>query len=307
MLHDDIRVFLQVVKSGSLTRASKLAFRPKASLSHHLKRLEQELGTQLFDRRLGRMVLNDAGREFLPHAQTIHAACMSGRDAARTGAGIGADAISIATSVEFASNIVSSIFLDFADAEPAISVSAMSFPRDVLPEICDLFDCTLFLGEPVSAAFQNMQARKLGTLRYALYASSAYLDQHGVPNTPQDLSDHLLLVRREHSEPQAWTLQRGAQSMVVDPSARLMSNDPWIIKIAAVRGQGICFLPDFFMALEMEEGLVLNVLPDWRSEEIPLNALYSSHRAGNAQLGAMLDFAAENFSKIDQYLYRVTR
>lgn len=304
MQQDDITVFLQVVACGSLTRASKLMFRPKATLSHQLKRLEQELGTQLFDRRLGRLALNEAGQGFVPHAEAIQAACLRGRDAAKTARLRSDEEISIATSVEFASNIVSSIFLDFAAQATDIRFSAMSFPRDVLPEVCDLFDCTLYLGKPMAPSFQKMQARRLGSFRYALYASPAYLEKHGVPTHPDDLSGHKMLVRREHSEPQVWRLHSPLGTVDVEPAARLMSNDPWVIKIAATRHQGIGFLPDFFTAMEVANGLLCNVLPQWQSEEVPLNALYASHRSGNQQLGEMLDYAALNFGKLGNYLYR---
>ncbi len=66
-----IRIFLAVAQTATLTRASKQLGLAQPSLSQQLARLEDSVGTRLFDRARNRMELTDAGRVLLRHAQSI--------------------------------------------------------------------------------------------------------------------------------------------------------------------------------------------------------------------------------------------
>ncbi len=66
-----LRIFLTVAQSSTLTRASKQLGLAQPSLSKQLAGLEDSVGTRLFDRGHNRMVLTDAGRVLLRHAQTV--------------------------------------------------------------------------------------------------------------------------------------------------------------------------------------------------------------------------------------------
>jgi DNA-binding transcriptional LysR family regulator len=66
-----LRVFLTVAQSSTMTRASKQLGLAQPSLSKQLAGLEESVGTRLFDRGHNRMVLTDAGRVLVRHAQSV--------------------------------------------------------------------------------------------------------------------------------------------------------------------------------------------------------------------------------------------
>jgi DNA-binding transcriptional LysR family regulator len=66
-----LRIFLAVAQTATLTRASKQLGLAQPSLSQQLARLEDSVGTRLFDRARNRMELTDAGRVLLRHAQSV--------------------------------------------------------------------------------------------------------------------------------------------------------------------------------------------------------------------------------------------
>src|SRR5215475_4243332 len=66
-----LRIFLAVAQTATLTRASKQLGLAQPSLSQQLARLEDSVGTRLFDRTRNRMELTDAGRVLLRHAQSV--------------------------------------------------------------------------------------------------------------------------------------------------------------------------------------------------------------------------------------------
>jgi DNA-binding transcriptional LysR family regulator len=66
-----LRIFLAVAQTSTLTRASKQLGLAQPSLSKQLAGLEDSVSTRLFDRVHNRMVLTDAGRVLLAHAQSV--------------------------------------------------------------------------------------------------------------------------------------------------------------------------------------------------------------------------------------------
>lgn len=70
----DIRAFKtisQIVRSGSLTKAAEELFLTQSALSQSLSRIEQQLGTPLFERNRGKLVLTRAGEIFLREGEAI--------------------------------------------------------------------------------------------------------------------------------------------------------------------------------------------------------------------------------------------
>jgi len=66
-----LRIFLAVAQASTLTRASKQLGLAQPSLSKQLAGLEDSVGARLFERTHKRMVLTDAGRLLLHHAQRV--------------------------------------------------------------------------------------------------------------------------------------------------------------------------------------------------------------------------------------------
>jgi DNA-binding transcriptional LysR family regulator len=66
-----LRIFFAVAQASTLTRASKQLGLAQPSLSKQLAGLEESVGTRLFDRGHNRMILTDAGRLLLRHAQSV--------------------------------------------------------------------------------------------------------------------------------------------------------------------------------------------------------------------------------------------
>ncbi|HKP63273.1 MAG TPA: LysR family transcriptional regulator [Polyangiales bacterium] len=78
---DHLEAFVAIVRRGGVTRAASALHLSQPAISRRLHLLEHELGAPLFER-IGRtFVLTEAGRTFLPHAQTVLAAMRDAMDA----------------------------------------------------------------------------------------------------------------------------------------------------------------------------------------------------------------------------------
>jgi DNA-binding transcriptional LysR family regulator len=68
---DQLQVFLAVAESGSFSAAARMLGRAQSAVTYAVQRLEQQVGTQLFDRSGYRPTLSAAGQALLPRARRI--------------------------------------------------------------------------------------------------------------------------------------------------------------------------------------------------------------------------------------------
>ncbi|MEX2047143.1 MAG: LysR family transcriptional regulator [Chloroflexota bacterium] len=71
--------FVEVARTGSVSRAAEALFVTQPAVTARLKSLESELGVELFVRSARGMTLTDAGRAFLPYAQRTLGLVTEGR------------------------------------------------------------------------------------------------------------------------------------------------------------------------------------------------------------------------------------
>lgn len=303
---EDITVFLQIASSGSLTGAARALYRPKATVSHQLRRLEEEIGAPLFTRSANRLVLSDAGSEFLEHARTIRRACERGLDSARAGQKTAQGTMRIGSTGEFASNLIAPLILHFARHNPDLRLDLTVVRADMLLSSRESYDCLLYLGEPPIPQVAEMTGRLLGRFTFGLYCSPGYLARRPAPALPTELRQHDLLAYHNGEILTLWELRNGDQEYSLHPHTKLLSNDYWVIKLSAIHDHGICFVPNFFARLEVEKGLLVPVLPAWTSREVPLYALFASHRLRNTQITDLVNSLTQNFADMQTYLYTAT-
>src|SRR5262247_2290568 len=75
--------FVAIVRRGGFTRASAALHLSQPAISRRLHLLERELGAPLFERIRSGVVLTEAGRAFLPHAEALLACMHDGVDSVR--------------------------------------------------------------------------------------------------------------------------------------------------------------------------------------------------------------------------------
>ena len=77
---DQVETFVAIVRRGGFTRAASTLHLSQPAVSRRLELLERELGAPLFERLHSGVVLTEAGRAFLPHAESLLASMRDGVD-----------------------------------------------------------------------------------------------------------------------------------------------------------------------------------------------------------------------------------
>ena len=142
-----LRAFLAVAQESSMTRAAdKLHLTPSA-LSMLVRGMEDDLGVRLFDRTTRRLVLTEAGQQFLPTVQKVFEQLEVGITALQDRQQVKATRLCVAGSPLLASALFPKVIASFRLHHPQIKITLLDAPVDSLPELvrrgeADIAVCT---------------------------------------------------------------------------------------------------------------------------------------------------------------------
>ena len=123
-----LRAFCLVAQEQSMTRASQKLFLTPSALSMLVRGLEEELGLRLFQRTTRKVLLTDAGAEFLPSAQKTLEALDSAVLQLQAGHLKQGEQIRIATSPLLASSLMPPLMAAFKQDFPGVRLDLLDVP-----------------------------------------------------------------------------------------------------------------------------------------------------------------------------------
>ncbi|HEY0192728.1 MAG TPA: substrate binding domain-containing protein [Kofleriaceae bacterium] len=170
---------------------------------------------------------------------------------------------------DFGQHFLTPLFVEYATRYPDIDLEL-----DLSPRIVDLlgegFDLAVRIGgQPDSA----LATRTVARVRGAVFASPAYLAQHGAPATPDDLARHSCLTLVRGDLRRQWTLHNGAKQVTVRVAGRAAANNPSMLKRLAAAGLGLALVDELVAVDDVERGALVRVLEDWRPPLVPVHAV----------------------------------
>jgi DNA-binding transcriptional LysR family regulator len=132
-----------------------------------------------------------------------------------------------------------------------------------------------------------------------LCASPTYLAAHGTPQKPRDLVKHNCLIYT-YAAPRAWTFtdQKNGKEEVVRISGRLMANSGDPLLALALKDTGILLGPDYLVANDLSAGRLVRLLPDYKTQETPVYAVYPHSHYLSAKTRTFIDFLAARFAHL---------
>ncbi|WP_313619836.1 LysR family transcriptional regulator [Achromobacter sp.] len=179
------RVFLAVLRSGSLSGAARLLNIAQATARRRIEKLEASVGVSLFLRTPAGLVPTDAARELGGHVEAMDAAARA--FSRRAGAGAQADegVVRITSSDLLGVEVLPPMLLGIRQAMPGVRLELSVQDRlEALPR--QEADIAVRLQRPSEA---NVVARRVGALRVGVYATAACIQAHGRPQSRSQLRD----------------------------------------------------------------------------------------------------------------------
>ena len=292
---EELEAYVAVVDfQGFGNAADKLGI-AKSMVSRRVSDLERRLGVQLLQRTTRRQSLTEAGREFYRRAtQLLDDLNEAEQYVADTQCQLSGK-IRLALPLGFGVSMLARPIADFISAHPDISIDVDLNDRqvdlieeniDLAIRVADLDDSTLI-------------ARRLASVHFAVCASPDYLEQHGEPRHPADLSDHEVLVYSNVAPGVQWSYQ--AAGKVVKPRIdyHLSANNGEFLAAIACQGKAIVNGPLALLAGHIQRGELLPILQQYQRPAVGMYAVYPPGRLVSRRVRALSDALYEYFRDRD--------
>ncbi len=283
----DLEIFTRVVATGSMSAAGRaLGFSP-AVISKRIKRLEDRLGTRLFQRTTRQISLTEAGQGFHDRILGVLAGIEEAEAFAAGRSQLAQGRLRITAPTSFGRMHIAPSLPRFMDAHPGLVLDIV-LTDEFTDIVADGFDLAIRIGELVDT---SLVARKLAPVRRILCAAPDYIARHGKPEEIADLAGHICLPAHNH---ESWRLEGPEGQTVYRAEGPLVTNSSEVIREAVIAGAGIALRSTWDIGPELKNGKLVQVLPQWEgSKHLAVSALYPSRQFLPAKVRLFVDFLAE--------------
>ncbi|MBR9833881.1 MAG: LysR family transcriptional regulator, partial [Alphaproteobacteria bacterium] len=143
---------------------------------------------------------------------------------------------------------------------------------------------TDLVAEGVDLAFRfgeltdsSLMAKRVMSAYRGIWAAPTYLDKHGTPKAPEDLSEHECLVFRQSMQNQNWTLKHvdSGEERSVRVDGRFRSSSADSLLLAAAQGFGVVIAPDWLVCPYVKAGQLVRIMPQWRGVDLRLSVVWT--------------------------------
>jgi len=284
-----IKVFLQVVESGSFVGAADRLDVSTAMVSKHVMNVEQRLGVRLLNRNSRTLSLTEPGRIYFERCKAI----LDDLEEAELELGSLGSAprgtLRVTCPSWFASQRLASMLAQYRARFPEIVVD-VSFEDRFVDLVEDGYDLALRVTPRLESLPAGLIARPVRPLPFLVGASREYTQRNGTPESPQDLANHdciavgnldswLFLGPKGRTEVPARIVQR-FRSMAGVPHA-----------VAA--GTGLAPLPLTLFEEAAFKNVLVPVLQDFPLSQSTLYVVYVSRKYVPLKIRSFIDFVLQ--------------
>ncbi|TFW31411.1 LysR family transcriptional regulator [Duganella callida] len=289
-----LRVFCEIVDSGSLTAAAHRLGMGAPMISKHLARLERSLAARLLNRTSRSMSLTEAGRLF--HEQAMQALEILDTGVAAVGQVTGSPRgeLKISAPVWIATPRFAALIADYQRRCPGVRLD-VHLENRMVDLVAEGFDLALRMKNDAS---QSLISRQLCDVQFYCVATPEFLarsaakSQAGAAHLPAMIMPNQMQFGRP---------KMPAEGMLLAPDqpVAMRSNDTTLSYHAVMAGIGAAFLPGWLVADDLASGRLLHCGDVDKTYQGRVFAVYPSRRHQALKLRSFIDFLVENMDRLE--------
>ena len=287
------RVISAVVDASSFVAAADSLGMSKAAVSRYVSELEQRLGVRLMHRTTRKLSLTPEGEVFLARCRDILASIESSEAEISTRSVTASGLLKVSVPVSFGIRHLAPLWSEFLSDHPQVTLDVQLADR-VIDLVDEGFDLAVRIARLPDS---SLISRQLASTRLVLCAAPSYLKRRGTPAHPSELAQHDVLGYSLMAMGDQWqfTGPEGPLSVKVRP--RMWTNNGDSCVAAALQGSGIQLQPTFLIDDELASGQLVEILPQFRSVELGIYAVYPSRKFVLPKVRAMVEFLANELGQ----------
>lgn len=284
---NELAVFAHVVRAGGFSAAADELGLAKATVSEHVRRLEQKLGVRLLQRNTRSLSLTEAGAACFRHSERL---IDEGEAATRAAVALHtkpAGLLRVTAPATFGAMHVAPAIAALLVEHPDLGVE-LSLATAAVDLVKSKYDLAIRIG-PLAPS--RLVARRIASVEQVVVAAPSYLAQRRAPKRPEDLAEHDALQFTPLGWGDDWRLAGpGAREERRFPvRTRFASDSGEALVAAACAGVGLGLLPNWMIYREVRAGELVRVLPGWARSNVPVHAVHASAARAPAKVKICVD------------------
>ena len=292
-----IDVFVTVAETGSFASAALRLNLTASAVSKGIARLEQRLGQRLFARTTRRLALTEAGVKFYRTCSGVLADLEESELALASERHEPHGRVRIDLPASYGRLHVLPLILSFLKEYPLLQPH-ISFSDRFIDPVHESIDIVVRIGGP-DAWHPGLGHRFIGAQRMVFCAAASYLREHGTPMDEAALErHHCIAYGYTDGQVGAWYFggrQSGDQERrVIHP--RIAVGDGEGEVAATLAGHGIAQLPTWLVQTHLDEGRLVEVLPELATDGLPMNLVWLKTREALPKVSILLKYLGEHLA-----------
>ncbi len=280
-----MKVFVAVVDAGSFAAAADRLDMSRAMASKYVAMLEDHLGTRLLNRTTRRLSLTEPGLVFYERSVQILADVAEAAQVAGHMAAEPRGVLKVTMPLSYGLHRLGPVISEYVRRFPQVKLD-LSLSDRKIDLVDEGFDVAVRIGKLPES---GLIARKLGAIQSIVVGAPAYLEQHGIPEVPSDLANHVCLGYALGTGGDEWRLQGAGGLVTVRSTGSIKADNGDILRLAALQGAGLIFQPQFIVEEDVQAGCLVQVLNGYTSEELGVYAVYPSRKHLSAKVRTFVD------------------
>ncbi|TAM12845.1 MAG: LysR family transcriptional regulator [Nevskiaceae bacterium] len=283
-------VFIRVLEVGSFSAVARETGTTQSTISKQIAALERSLRVTLFARTTRRLQPTDEALRLYEHVRQLLDAVEALRATDHPNATAATGTLRVTVPGSYGRRRILPLIPRFIECYPKVQLD-ITLTDQVADLIAEGFELGIRIGVPSS---NTLIARPLDVVDQFPVATSEYLDRHGSPNTPADLSRHACIVYNSSSRWAKWEFESDESGHhAVEVRGPICANDPDAMYEMVRAHMGIALIPGWVVAEDLALGHINSLLPDYYPIPLPVNIVYPHTRFLSRRARCFVDFLIE--------------
>ena len=287
-------IFFHVVKAQSFSGAARQLGIARSAISRHISLLESDIGTRLLNRTTRQLSLTEAGKTYFQSCARIVAEFEAATQRINQLQDEPRGTLKIAAPVSIGNQFLTPVVRAFMQRYTEVNIELL-LDDEIVDMVAENIDVSIRVGWLHDS---SLIAKKLGDWSRFLCASPGYIEKHGRPETPAQLTDHEWIIFTRLSAPHHWTFTKNKRQEQVQVKGRLRTNNAGVIHSSLLAGVGIAAQISFLVEEDISSGQLERLLPEWDCGKAGVYAVYQDRIYQQAKVRLFIEFVSEEFNRI---------
>lgn len=282
-----VRTFLRVAELQSFSHAAQQLGYSQAAVTVQIKQLEQELGTQLFERIGKHIKLTEDGIQFIPHAMELLKVAQNAKNFLHNG-GRPVGRLRIGTAESLSISVLPDILLEFHALCPRVETSIHTGPISALFDMVrqNDVDILFFLDKKTDFSEWVKVFERPEPIVFVGPANHPLAGRTGIP-LEEILAQPLALTEQGVSYRYDLEQMVAARGLEIHPFLETGNTD--IIVDMLLHGAGLSFLPQYVVQKYLDQGQLVILQTDTPALQMCSQLVYHKNKWVTPQMQVWMD------------------